>query len=55
MGSILLGTYKNYSLAGGLSLVFFDSQTALPANVVSTMSIIYIIYLHRKVKEGKIE
>lgn len=42
---ILLGTYKNYGLAGGLSLVFFKPETAIPATVTSIMAIVYIIYL----------
>ncbi len=42
---VLLGTYKNYGLAGGLALVFFNPETAIPATVTSTISILYIIYL----------
>ena len=45
---VLLGTYKNYGLAGGLSLVFFNPETAVPATVTSTISILYIIYLEIK-------
>jgi len=42
---VLLGTFKNYGLAGGLALVFFNPETAIPATVTSTISILYIIYL----------
>ncbi|MCX7857699.1 MAG: hypothetical protein N2513_06940 [Deltaproteobacteria bacterium] len=51
-GLILLGTYKNYGLAGGLALVFFTSETAVPATVASTMSIIYIIYLQIRFRKA---
>jgi len=47
---VLLGTYKNYGLAGGLALVFFNPETAIPATVTSTISILYIIYLEMKGK-----
>jgi BASS family bile acid:Na+ symporter len=47
---ILLGTYKNYGLASGLSLVFFNPETAVPATVTSTISILYIIYLEMRKK-----
>ncbi|MCX8021243.1 MAG: hypothetical protein N2745_00525 [Syntrophorhabdaceae bacterium] len=49
---ILLGTYKNYGLAGGLALVFFDTEAAVPATVASTVSIVYIIYLQMKVRRN---
>lgn len=42
---VLLGTLKNYGLAGGLALALFDSRTALPAVVSTTFMIIYIIWL----------
>jgi bile acid:Na+ symporter, BASS family len=48
---ILLGTYKNYGLAGGLSLVFFKPETAIPATVTSIMAIVYIIYLEWRIKQ----
>jgi BASS family bile acid:Na+ symporter len=47
---VLLGTYKNYGLASGLSLVFFNPETAVPATVTSTISILYIIYLEMRKK-----
>ena len=45
---ILLGTLKNYGLAGGLSLALFSSHTAVPATVSSVFMIVYIIWLQFK-------
>ena len=45
---VLLGTLKNYGLAGGLSLALFSNQTAVPATVSSVFMIIYIIWLQFK-------
>lgn len=42
---VLLGTLKNYGLAGGLALALFDHRTALPSVVSTTFMIIYIIWL----------
>lgn len=42
---VLLGTFKNYGLAAGLSLYFFNEQVALPATIASAVSILYIIFL----------
>ncbi len=42
---MLLGTLKNYGLAGGLALSFFDTKTALPSTVSVVFMIIYIIWL----------
>lgn len=42
---VLLGTLKNYGLAGGVSLAFFSKQTALPATVAAVFMIVYIIWL----------
>jgi BASS family bile acid:Na+ symporter len=44
----LLGTFKNYGLAGGLALVFFGPETALPATVGSAIGILYMIFLEWK-------
>lgn len=49
---ILLGTYKNYGLASGLALIFFNAEAAVPATLTSFISILYIIYLEMK---GKME
>ena len=45
---VLLGTIKNYGLAGGLALALFGKQTALPATVSAIFMFIYIIWLHFK-------
>jgi bile acid:Na+ symporter, BASS family len=45
---VLLGTLKNYGLAGGLALSFFDTKTALPSTVSVVFMIIYIIWLEFK-------
>jgi len=42
---VLLGTLKNYGLAGGLAISFFDTKTALPSTVSVVFMIIYIIWL----------
>lgn len=42
---VLLGTLKNYALAGGLALTLFDQQTAVPATVSTVFMIVYIIWL----------
>jgi BASS family bile acid:Na+ symporter len=47
---VLLGTLKNYGLAGGLALSFFDTKTALPSTVSVVFMIIYIIWLEWKKK-----
>jgi bile acid:Na+ symporter, BASS family len=50
---VLLGTLKNYGLAGGLALSFFDTKTALPSTVSVVFMIIYIIWLEFKKKWAK--
>jgi len=50
-GLILLGTYKNWGLAGGLSLTSFIPQAAVPATLASSMGILYIIYLQIRTKK----
>jgi BASS family bile acid:Na+ symporter len=42
---VLLGTLKNYGLAGGISLAFFGNDSALPAAVSTVFMIIYVIWL----------
>jgi BASS family bile acid:Na+ symporter len=50
---MLLGTLKNYGLAGGLALSFFDTKTALPSTVSVVFMIIYIIWLEfRKIRSN---
>jgi len=45
---ILLGTLKNYGLAGGLALALFSKRTAVPATVSVVFMIVYIIWLDLK-------
>lgn len=42
---VLLGTLKNYGLAGGLALALFSKTTAVPATVSTVFMIVYIIWL----------
>jgi bile acid:Na+ symporter, BASS family len=48
---VLLGTLKNYGIAGGLALTLFSRKTALPATVSSVFMIVYIIWLNFKGRE----
>ncbi len=43
---VLLGTLKNYGIAGGLALALFSKKTAVPATVSSVFMIVYIIWLN---------
>jgi BASS family bile acid:Na+ symporter len=43
---VLLGTLKNYGIAGGLALALFSKKTAIPATVSSIFMIVYIIWLN---------
>lgn len=45
---VLLGTLKNYGLAGGLALAIFSKRTALPATVSVIFMIVYIAWLGYK-------
>ncbi len=45
---VLLGTLKNYGLAGGLALTLFSPQTSVPAAVSTVFMIVYIIWLNLK-------
>lgn len=45
---VLLGTLKNYGLAGGLALTLFNKKTALPATVSTVFMVVYIIWLQFK-------
>ncbi len=49
---MLMGTLKNYGLAGGLALSLFDRKTAVPAAVSTVFMITYIIWLGIKAKRG---
>jgi BASS family bile acid:Na+ symporter len=45
---VLLGTLKNYGIAGGLALALFSRKTAMPAAVASVFMVVYIIWLDFK-------
>jgi BASS family bile acid:Na+ symporter len=45
---LLLGTLKNYGLAGGLALALFSKETSVPATVSTVFMIVYIIWLQFK-------
>lgn len=47
---VLLGTLKNYGLAGGLALSLFSKEAALPAIVVMTCMIFYKTWLDFKMR-----
>jgi len=49
---VLLGTLKNYGLAGGLSLALFGKQTALPATVSAVFMFVYIVWLGFQVRSS---
>lgn len=47
---VLLGTLKNYGLAGGLALTLFDRTRAVPATVATVFMIIYVVWLNLKLR-----
>jgi BASS family bile acid:Na+ symporter len=48
---VLLATLKNYGLAGGIALMIFDKQTAVPATVSTIFMIVYIAWLSFKIRQ----
>ena len=50
---VLLGTLKNYGLAGGLALALFSKKTSVPATVSAVFMIVYIIWLELKLKGNR--
>jgi len=50
---VLLGTLKNYGLAGGLALALFSKRTSVPATVSSVFMIAYIIWLELKLRRNR--
>lgn len=48
---MLLGTLKNYGLAGGIALTFFNRESALPAAVCSVFLVLNIIWLDYRRKK----
>jgi BASS family bile acid:Na+ symporter len=49
---VLLGTLKNYGLAGGLALTLFSKKTSMPATVSTIFMIVYIIWLEFRVRRN---
>jgi BASS family bile acid:Na+ symporter len=47
---VLLGTLKNYGLAGGLALALFSKETSVPATVSTVFMIVYVIWLEWRVR-----
>jgi BASS family bile acid:Na+ symporter len=45
---VLLGTLKNYGVAGGMALALFSEKTSIPSTVASVFMIIYFIWLEFK-------
>jgi BASS family bile acid:Na+ symporter len=52
VGLMLLGTLKNYGLAGGLALALFSKESAVPSTVSVVFMIIYVIWLEFKKRRG---
>jgi BASS family bile acid:Na+ symporter len=50
---VLLGTLKNYGLAGGLALALFSKKTSVPATVSAVFMIVYIIWLEFRVRRNR--
>jgi len=48
---VLLGTLKNYGLAGGLALALFSEKTSVPATVSTVFMVVYIIWLEFRARE----
>jgi BASS family bile acid:Na+ symporter len=47
---VLLGTLKNYGLAGGIALMIFSKQTAVPATVSTIFMIVYVAWLSFRIR-----
>jgi BASS family bile acid:Na+ symporter len=47
---LLLGTLKNYGLAGGLALSLFSKEAALSAMVLMTFMLLYKAWLDFKMR-----
>jgi len=47
---VLLGTLKNYGLAGGLALALFSKKTSVPATVSTVFMVVYIIWLEFRIR-----
>jgi BASS family bile acid:Na+ symporter len=52
-GLVLLGSLKNYGLAGRLALTLFSRKTFVPATVSAAFMIVYIIWLELKLRRNR--
>jgi BASS family bile acid:Na+ symporter len=50
---VLLGTLKNYGLAGGLALALFSKETSVPATVSTVFMIVYVIWLEWRARRSR--
>lgn len=48
---LLLGTLKNYGLAGGIALAVFNKEAALPAIIFTVIMFIYELWLKYRIKK----
>jgi BASS family bile acid:Na+ symporter len=42
---VLLGTLKNYGIAGGIALALFSREAAMPSTISAVVMILYIVWL----------
>ncbi len=52
---VLLGTLKNYGIAGGVALALFNREATLPSTISAIMMILYIVWLQyrQRLKEAR--
>ena len=50
---VLMGTLKNYGIAGGLALTLFGREAASPSTVSAVFMIVYIIWLEWRLRRKK--
>lgn len=50
IGLILMGTRKNYGLAGAIALTFFASRAARPAALLGGVAVLHFVWLIWRVK-----
>lgn len=50
IGLILMGTRKNYGLAGAIALAFFHSRAAIPAALMGGVAVLHFVWLIRRVR-----
>lgn len=52
---VLLGTLKNYGIAGGIALALFNREATLPSTISAIIMILYIVWLQyrQRLKEAR--